>query len=719
MTNEVVEPTNIEAVKKQFESFLNNTEESRTASERDRDFKDNKQWTAEEEAVLNARPQAVVTVNRLHPKIEGLKGLLVQRKTDPKAFPRTQKHERAAEAITDGLRFVADNNNFDHIKIEVADNFWVEGTGGVILVIKQKNKEAEIVLERIPWDRLYYDPHSRRGDFKDAKFTGLCVWMDLEDVRETFPGTDVDLLMGSQGDGDGTFEDRPKWIDRKRNRIRVCQHYFLVSDVWHVAFFSGNHFLKDPVPVPLVNEEDESINPMILVSAYMDRENNRFGEVRYWIDLQREINHRRSKALHLLSTRQTKGRKGSIKDVPALKRELAKADGHVEVDGEITDFDVLNTGDMAQAQFNLLVESKQELDSIGFNAQLSGERQGDLSGKAIANLQQASTNELAASFNVFNDWEKRVYTHVWFSIKQFWDREKWIRVMDDEKQLRWVGLNTEMTLQQVLEEQINDKSRKESERKESAALFQGLLQAQSPRLGEIHEVRNKVSELDVDIIIEQSLDVVNIQQEQFELISKISAGRPEVPFTAILKLSAFREKDALIKKIEEGEQAAREALQQQGDKDSQKIKAELQGKQLIIQAETAKELFVAEKKLELQQALDAQRLSMERELNEVRKDFEARKFEITKAVELHKFELTKEVEVFKAQIQAAAHIHEHREKGPSEVKTPDLKSLSDAINKLAAANKDSGDIDKLINAIGKPKKLSREKDGTSTLRILN
>lgn len=714
----MVDKTSIEAVKRQFESFLNNTEESRTASERDRDFKDNKQWTAEEEAVLNARPQAVVTVNRLHPKIEGLKGLLVQRKTDPKAFPRTQKHERAAEAITDGLRFVADNNNFDHIKIDVADNFWVEGTGGVILVIKDKNKEAEIVLEKVPWDRSYYDPHSRRGDFKDAKFTGICVWMDLEDVRETFPDTDVDLLMGSQGDDGGTFEDRPKWIDRKRNRIRVCQHYFLVSDVWHVAFFSGDHFLKDPVPVPLVNEEDESINPMILVSAYIDRDNNRFGEVRYWIDLQREINHRRSKALHLLSTRQTKGRKGAIQDVSALKRELAKADGHVEVHGEITDFDILNTGDMAQAQFNLLVESKQELDAIGFNAQLSGERQGDLSGKAIASLQQASTNELAASFNVFNDWEKRVYTHVWYAIRQFWDREKWIRVMDDEKKLRWVGLNTEVTKQQILEEEINDKTLPESKRKESAALFLQMQQNNDPALRRIHEVRNNVAELNVDIIIEQSLDVVNIQREQFEMITKISAGRPEVPFTAILKLSNFREKEALIKEIQEKEQAAQEALKQQGDKDSQKIQAELQGKQLIIQAETAKEMFLAEKKIELQKILDDQKIALQRELTELNKQLEVHKFEITKAVELHKFELSKEVEVFKAQVQAAAHIHEHREKGPSEVKTPDLNTLSKAIDNLANANKDSGDIDKLIKAIGKDKKLTRDKQGNATLHVV-
>ena len=56
----------------------------------------------------------------------------------------------------------------------------------------------------------------------------------------------------------------------------------------------------------------------------------RRGEVFDFLDQQDEINHRRSKALHANSARQTAGTEGSIPNVDDMKREMAKMDGHVE-----------------------------------------------------------------------------------------------------------------------------------------------------------------------------------------------------------------------------------------------------------------------------------------------------------------------------------------------------------------------------------------------------
>ena len=103
------EDKDLELVKGHVDSFLSTTADARSLSERCRDYKDNKQWSDAEKAKLLSRNQAPVINNHVKPKVEGLKGLLVQRKTDPKAFPRTQKHTKAAEAITDALRYVDQN----------------------------------------------------------------------------------------------------------------------------------------------------------------------------------------------------------------------------------------------------------------------------------------------------------------------------------------------------------------------------------------------------------------------------------------------------------------------------------------------------------------------------------------------------------------------------------------------------------------------------------
>ena len=365
-------------LKEQVEDFLTQTEESRILSERDRDYKDNKQWTAEEREAIESRGQAAITVNRIKPKVEGLKGLLIQQKTDPKAYPRTQKHEKAAEVITDALRYVADKTDFDDLKLDVAENVFVEGYGAAITHVVQKGQDINIELTHIPWDRYYYDVHSRRLDFADKRWDGIIIWMDKTQVMEAFGLSEnkaEELLTSSDDDGRETFDDRPQWVDKKEERIRICQHFYIEKGKWMMCFFASEKFLIKPMESPYVDEYGTAVDPIESISANIDRDNNRFGEVRYWIDLQDEINHRRSKYLYLLSARQTTGRKGAISDIPALKRELSKPDGHVEYEGEKGDFDVLRTNDMADAQFTLLQDSKQELDASGYAPQLSGHQQ--------------------------------------------------------------------------------------------------------------------------------------------------------------------------------------------------------------------------------------------------------------------------------------------------------------------------------------------------------
>jgi len=554
-----LEPPTVDRFRRQFESFEDITEVARIESEIDRDYKDNKQWTQEEVDKLNARNQAAIVVNRVKPKVEGMKGLLIQRRTDPRAYPRTEKHQKAAEAITDALRFVSDNTDMDELELDVADNVFVEGYGAALIDVKRKEDEWEIDLQHIPWDRYYYDPHSRRKDFKDKRFDGIVVWLDLDVALELYPDADVEALMTTQGST--TFEDKPLWVDSQRKRVKVCQHFYLEKSVWMMCVFS-TEFLVEPQESPYLDEEGKPMNPIEAVGSYIDRDLARFGEVRYWRDLQDEINHRRSKFLFLNSARQTMARKGAITDIPAFKREAAKADGHLEWVGEKGDFEIVPTSDMAKAQFDLLQHSEAQLDAISFNAQLSGERQGDLSGRAVDLLQQAGSLELSPIYSAISNWKLRVYRQVWARIKQFWDAEKWIRVTDDHRNLKWVGLNHPVTLGEKLQETIQDESLAPQVRQQAAQALQIMVQGQDPRLQQVQEVRNKVAELDVDIILEQSQNVINIQREQFELLANLASNRPEVPFKALLQLSELRDKDQLIADIEKSEQAGGQQQQE-------------------------------------------------------------------------------------------------------------------------------------------------------------
>ncbi len=586
-----------EEAKYQAEEYLYLTEDSRSLAERCRDYADGKQWTDAEVQALRKRNQAPIVNNRIKVKLQGLLGLLVARRTDPKAFPRTQHEDKAAEAITDALRYVADKNDMNGIKQEVADNFFCEGVGGVIVDVKANARgENEIMVEHIHWDRLYYDPYSRRRDFKDSRYLGTMTWMDEDDLVDLFPDADIETMLAGTSTYE-TFEDRPRWIDKreKRRRFRIALHFYRKSGTWWMCVFTEGGFLLEPVESPYLDDDGLPCCPIELCGAYIDRQNNRYGEVAGFLDLQDEINHRRSKALHLLSQRQTAGRRGAVKDVSAMKREMAKPDGHVEYEGEKGDFEVLNTGEMAKGQFELLQEAKAEIDAQSYNAQNSGDRQsGDLSGIAINRLQQAGVTELNNLFSALHGWELRVYRQIWARVKQFWTQEKWIRVTDDEDSLRWVGLNTKVTAQEWLEQIINDSDIPNDKRKQAAASYQFLMQAsqsQDPataqaaqqQLQQPVDTHNNVPELDVDIILDQSSAAINVEQEQFELLVQLSANpNSGIDPIEIIRASQLRGKDEMIDRIEKS-RAANQQMQQQ----AQQIQmADAQAKIQHTQAQT-------------------------------------------------------------------------------------------------------------------------------------
>jgi hypothetical protein len=578
--------------KEQVEQFLKDTDLARRLSQKCRDYYDSKQWTEEEAQKLESRRQAAIVVNRIRPKVEGLVGLYDLRKSDPKAYPRTTKHEKASHVITDALRFVCDNNSFEMTRLDVAEEFFIEGYAGVFTGVKQTPRGIEILINHIPWDRIYFDPHSRKKDFKDARFMGMWLWMDEDQAMDTFnlSKAKVDSIIDAPTDGEETNADRPRWYDNQgRRRLRIAMHFSIKKGKWRLTVFSGDTIIKKEQDSPFLDEDGLPMNPIELVSANIDRDNNRYGEVAGFISQQDEINHRRSKFLHFNSTRQTFGNSTAVTDVDAVKKELKKPDGHIQLEagaklGE--DFGILPNNDLSQAQFNLYLDAKSELDSTSFNSGLAGDsKQAELSGKAIGKLQESGTIELNRQYSLLKGWEKRVYEQVWFRVKQFWNEEKWIRVTDDQDDLRWVGLNAEVTAQTLLMENIQDDSLPLQARQQSEQILQLLMETENPRLNEIVETRNPTTELDVDIIIDQSLDVINIQQEQFELIATF-AQKGDIDVIELIELSQLRGKDDLIKKLEKRRAEQAQAQQATQQEQMEVVKAETGAKIEKTQAQT-------------------------------------------------------------------------------------------------------------------------------------
>lgn len=566
-TGEYKEGPTLDYLKDCVDEFVDATVDARALSEKCRDYYDGKQWTEEQIAELKRRKQAPVVNNRIKVKHNGLLGIMALRKAEPKAYPRNEvdSDTGAAEAATDGLVYASDKTRLGSLWSSAADNYFCEGYCGVHITVEYlKNGNIEVLVEHIEWDRLFFDPFSRKPDFSDARGKGFKLWMDETDIIDMF-GDDIDpdALAAPEYNKDDIFDDKPSWFIRngKRNRHLVATHYFMWKGVWHYAIYTGSGFLVPPTVSPYLDEDGDPVCPLEFEHAYIDRDNNRYGELASFLDLQDEINHRRSKALFLLSQRQTFGNKGAVRDVKKAKRELAKANGHLEIGaGELNkDFGILPTGDMANGQMEMYNDAKIEMDAQSFNAQMAGERQmGDLSGVALKRLQTAGIIELNKLFENFSDLKLRVYKQMWWRIRQFWDKEKWVRVTDDEENLRWIGFNVPVTMEQFLNDTMNDEEKpREMRLGASAQLI--MLEQQSPDvLQQLIEVKNRPAELDMDIILEESFDFINASEEQLDAILQFGAQN-QFDIVDLLEISNIRHKDKLIERIENRRKEAAEA----------------------------------------------------------------------------------------------------------------------------------------------------------------
>lgn len=538
----------------QFEDSERITYDARQNSERCRDYFDDKQLTEAEKTALEKRGQPVVIFNEIKPKIKTMLGLEKQTRKDPKAFPRNPDDEDAARACTDAVRFVCDDSRWDDVRSNAARNIAIEGTGVVFVGVKAVKGGYDPEIRRVAWDRFYYDPYSSDEDFGDAEFKGIVVWLDLDEARRLYPDANEVILDTWKSSSAGeTYDDKPKyktWADHKRKRVRLCEHYFKQGDEWMYCVFTGAGFVVDPVASPYLGEDGLPECPIKAISLYVDRDNNRYGEVQSMLSPQDEINKRRSKSLHTANTRQIRVSQNVAANAEQVRKELSRPDG-VFI-GEPGDVEVLNTADMLMGNLNLMQDARDHIHRIGANSAMAGKDVGSSSGKAIALQQMGGMTESADYLDAIRRLSLEVYRSAWARIRQFWTAERWIRVTDDERNVRFVGLNQPVTALQMMAKEMGVTKENAAEAPPEVQQQLAMI-AQDPRSQMVVAIENNVTELDVDIVVDEGIDTPTIQAEQFEVVANMLPGAPPnlqpILWEALFANSAFRDKDKVLEAL--------------------------------------------------------------------------------------------------------------------------------------------------------------------------
>lgn len=521
----------------------NEQEESRQA----RKYYHDKQWTEAELRKLKRRNQPPVVDNGIKRKIDFLVGVEQRMRRDPKAYPRTPKHEHDADTATASVRFVCDQTRWEMVSSDSMRDGLISGIGVGWVGIKRNHKTGalEVDVKTCDSPRFIYDPRSTKADFSDARWSGVDLWLDIDEAKEQHPeqADQFDKLIDRNRHTNmaipAEVDQADQWGDLENRRVRICELYvkkvappYNIA-VWHYCKFSGEVKIESYIS-PYLDEYGDPGNPYVAWSPYVDEKGDRYGIVRTLRTLQDSINHKRSRIDHEISNRQTfSNRGGTIEDVDKFKEEVNKPDGHLTFNGGEWNRDVgiIDRSNVIRGHAELLTEAQARMENYGPNPGLIGKGQGvaDASGRALLAQRDSGMTELSAIFERHRTWKLQMFRLMWARIRQAWTGERWIAVTDDPKAIQFLPVNKyEM----------------------------------DPMTGQIM-AQNVIAEIDVDIILDEGPDVMVMQEELMQTFSQLGEAAAGPLGKILIQLSNVPMKEQLLKMLDEAAAPSPEVAQMQ------------------------------------------------------------------------------------------------------------------------------------------------------------
>jgi hypothetical protein len=439
-------------------------------------FYDGDQWTAEETDKLESYGQAPIVINKIASKVDNIAGTEIASRTRIVYRSRSGEagEEETAKALSDLALFVAERNDQS---IELSSLFKAGLITGIswLDVGVEEGDEGKLIFNRYENElSVVWDAHAQRMDYSDARFVCRERWLDAEAIKHLFPESSAPLLSDTQADVRRRFGTTTQGIayhNPDRNLWRVVEVQYKQTETLYrvrlangdvavtfdkseaarmgtvvdsafaprvyIAYYSGN-VLLDHTPLPYLH------NRFTLVPFLFKRNRSTgapYGVVKTAIDPQRELNKRRSKAMHLLNTAQIIADVDAVDDPHTLAREAARPDGLI-LKRPGKDLRIIRNTELAGSQVSVMEKASLDIQEVmGVFDEAVGRTSNATSGVAIQSRQMASTTNQMFAFDALRRTKKTLGLMVLSLIRQFFTTEMTIQITDNLSAPRLVRLN--------------------------------------------------------------------------------------------------------------------------------------------------------------------------------------------------------------------------------------------------------------------------------------
>jgi len=431
----------------------------RRQADKEADYYDGNQLTAEDLELYEDRGIAPLITNLIKPTVDVVLGMEAKTRSDWIVRPEQgEMGADLAEALNAELHKAEVSSRADRA---CSDAYADAVKVGLVWVEVSRNSDpfgAPHRVRRIHRREIFFDWRSSEPDLSDARYLVRKRWLDEDTAVATFPEHKDVIRNSLHGWADwdsvaalnqsGTLDlaqswatergfsvEQYEWLNTVRKRIAAYEVWYRTVTKGHVlrlpngrviefdlknddhvaavyngflmpqpaifkkvrlAMWLGPHKVSDE-PSPYAH----NLFPYIPVWGFReDRTGVPYGLIRSMLSPQDEINARRSKMLWLLNAKRVIADSDAVVDHEEAAEEIGRPDAYIKLNPSRrpdSRFEVEDGGTLASQQFQVLEAAKQEIQQASgvFQSMLGDAKGGASSGLAINSLIEQGVTTLA------------------------------------------------------------------------------------------------------------------------------------------------------------------------------------------------------------------------------------------------------------------------------------------------------------------------------------
>jgi hypothetical protein len=446
-----IDRTSIEYLKDTFKIGYEAYEDSKEEALDVWDFYHNRQWTADQESIMENRGQPKETFNVIKLFARTLIGYYSTTINKIQALPVGMEDAVTSALINDVIDHVLRDNNFEAEGEKIKLCGLIAGLMCVYIDIQPTGEFDEfgreinrVILEYVPEHELMIDPMSKRDDYQDARWIHRFKWLSEEDVINLFGKKTMDKMIEyfnyTEADG-ADFEKHH--MDTYTGRYRLYNNYLVVHSIvvddkgksWSIMWHDEMIIQKDEI-----THKDMKF-PYRVVKTHTSDETEYYGIFREVYESQKAINQALVKFQLLVNSQKAFVQRGAVENLADFTHAFNRVTGVVPV-RELKGIQIENLSNDALQQYAVIDKALDRIQRIlGINDSFLGMAFASDSGRKVKLQQNASIIALRYFTGRLELFYKFLGWDIMNLIKQYYTATQVIRLADDYSGYRWVMLN--------------------------------------------------------------------------------------------------------------------------------------------------------------------------------------------------------------------------------------------------------------------------------------